>query len=540
MKLPSGWAAGVVGDVAEFVRGIAFPSSDKRFEPGTDLIACLRTANVQDEIDWTDLWYIPERHVKSDVRRLRVGDILMSTANSQNLVGKVAPVRALPLEATLGAFISVIRARAEVSREFLFYKLRSAEVQRALRATASQTTNIANISASNVLALPMALPPLNEQRRIVAKLDAIFDQTRAAKARLERLPALLDKLKRSILAAAFRGDLTADWRAAHPNVEPASTLLERGRAERRALWEEELRSKGRDPSKAKYIEVRSVAPLDLAQLPTSWCWTTLGYVAPLQAGYAFSSAGFRKSGVRLLKGINVRDGWLATDEVDYWDADDCEKYKPFRLQAGDLVLAMDRPVYSSGSRATKVAQLGQDWDGSLLLQRVGRFRRIRHLRADYLMLFLQSAMFREHLIREQNGTQDGKDLPHVSAGVVDGAALPFPPEGEQALIAERANALLASLRNLELAATRSASRLTTVEQAALTKALQGELVDQDPNDEPAAVALERIRAATTSLDQPVRTRRISAPSPRTKESRRAQRSTRRGRREARGSDEVER
>ncbi len=64
------------------------------------------------------------------------------------------------------------------------------------------------------------------------------ERTRRAREALAEVGPLLEEFRQSVLAAAFRGDLTADWRAAHPNVEPASELLARIRAERRRRWEE--------------------------------------------------------------------------------------------------------------------------------------------------------------------------------------------------------------------------------------------------------------------------------------------------------------
>jgi type I restriction enzyme S subunit len=88
--------------------------------------------------------------------------------------------------------------------------------------------------------LPM--PPLNEQRRIAEKIEALTARSRKARTALDEIPALLDQFRQSVLAAAFRGDLTADWRAQNPNVEPSEVLLERIRTERRDRWEENERS----------------------------------------------------------------------------------------------------------------------------------------------------------------------------------------------------------------------------------------------------------------------------------------------------------
>ena len=92
-----------LGDIASIVRGIAFPKEDKRAEPLPGHVACLRTTNVQRTVEWEDLWFVPEKRVKREDQIVRPGDILISTANSYELVGKVAPVVGMPHKATLGA-----------------------------------------------------------------------------------------------------------------------------------------------------------------------------------------------------------------------------------------------------------------------------------------------------------------------------------------------------------------------------------------------------------------------------------------------------
>ncbi len=105
--LPDGWAVAALGDVLNIVRGISFPSTTKKFEPVDGYIACLRTTNVQREVQWENLWFVPKEYLKRDEQLVKPLDILISTANSFELVGKVAQVHQVPVEATLGAFISL-------------------------------------------------------------------------------------------------------------------------------------------------------------------------------------------------------------------------------------------------------------------------------------------------------------------------------------------------------------------------------------------------------------------------------------------------
>lgn len=127
---------------------------------------------------------------------------------------------------------------------------------------ATSSLTVAHLSSKTVEQLELLLPPLAEQKRIVSKVEELTLRSRRAKEALDAVPPLLDQLRQSILAAAFRGDLTADWRAKNPNVEPADKLIARIRTERRARWEAaelaKLTAKGKRPTddrwKARYVD----------------------------------------------------------------------------------------------------------------------------------------------------------------------------------------------------------------------------------------------------------------------------------------------
>jgi type I restriction enzyme S subunit len=170
---PSSWAPSKLGEVAEIIRGVTFPGSAKSETRSNGDVACLRTASVQAEIDWDDLIYISPTHVSREDQWVMPNDIMISMANSYALVGKVAIVRDVPQKATFGAFLAAIRP-VLIEPYFLLYVLRSPRMQAAFRASSSQTTNIANISLGRMRPLPFPLPPLAEQKRIVAKVDELM------------------------------------------------------------------------------------------------------------------------------------------------------------------------------------------------------------------------------------------------------------------------------------------------------------------------------------------------------------------------------
>jgi len=108
--IPNGWAYSNLGDVVEIVRGITFPGNEKSKEPADGRIACLRTSNVQDQIEWDDILYIREEFVSREDQFLKPRDIVMSMANSRELVGKVALVgEKINQKTTFGGFLGVLR-----------------------------------------------------------------------------------------------------------------------------------------------------------------------------------------------------------------------------------------------------------------------------------------------------------------------------------------------------------------------------------------------------------------------------------------------
>jgi type I restriction enzyme, S subunit len=177
--------------VAEFVRGITFKPDDK-VDPFSDgSVVCFRTSNVQEALDQSDLIAVPEDFVKREEQFVSEGDILVSTANSWNLVGKCSWVPKISYRAAIGGFISILRAnRGLIDPKYLYYWFNSRDIQTLVRSFGRQTTNISNMDVARVLKLQIPLPSLSEQQRIAAILDcadALRAKRRAALAKLDDL-----------------------------------------------------------------------------------------------------------------------------------------------------------------------------------------------------------------------------------------------------------------------------------------------------------------------------------------------------------------
>jgi type I restriction enzyme S subunit len=168
-----------LGAVATFVRGVTFKPDDVTTTDAADTVACMRTSNVQTELDMSDVWRIPRALVRRSDQYLASGDILVSSANSWNLVGKCCWVPDLPGVSTFGGFVSVLRADPSMlDPRYAYWWFSSPRTQQMVRSLGRRTTSISNLDLARCLRLTIPLPPLNEQRRIALVLDTV-DRIRA-------------------------------------------------------------------------------------------------------------------------------------------------------------------------------------------------------------------------------------------------------------------------------------------------------------------------------------------------------------------------
>ncbi len=195
------WPMVKLKDVASFVRGITFKPDDVIPVDSAGAVACMRTKNVQEQIDLSDVWGIPRSFVKRPDQFVREGDLLVSTANSWNLVGKCSWVPVLPWPTTVGGFIAALRGGDRIDPRYLYHWFASSDVQLRVRNCARQTTNIANLSFDRCLDLDLPLPPLPEQRRLAAILDQADDLRR----KQSRSTYLAGTLEQALFRETFGG-----------------------------------------------------------------------------------------------------------------------------------------------------------------------------------------------------------------------------------------------------------------------------------------------------------------------------------------------
>ena len=492
-ELPVGWTTVCLDDVYQLVRGITFPTADKHHEFVAGTVACLRTTNVQKTTEWSDLWFVPEEHVKHQEQYVQEADVLISTANSYELVGKVSWVGKPPMRATLGAFISLLRARHDVSPAFLFAQMSSDQVQQAIRAMASTTTNISNVSGGKLKELKLALAPTAEQSRIVAKLEELLSDLDAGVAELKAAQAKLGQYRQSLLKAAVDGSLTAEWRRTHTPSETGAQLLERILVERRQRWEAKQLAKFQEQGKTPpngwqnhYSHPVRPDTTGLPELPEGWVWATVEQLTDfVTSGSRGWAEYYSERGAVFIRSQNINTDKLCLDDVAFVDPPRGSEGARTKVQQSDLLLTI------TGANVGKVALVDVELEEAYVSQHVALLRPIESSLSSFLHMYLiAKAGGRAQLDKAAYGA--GK--PGLNLSQVGSVSVPLPPPLEMAvLLLEMASGLDAT--EAQLAAVHTAQATVGAQRKNILKAaFSGQLVPQDPNDEPASVLLERIRA----------------------------------------------
>ena len=353
-----------------------------------------------------------------------------------------------------------------------------------------------NLNLGIIKATKVPVPPLNEQCRIVAKIEALKARSQRVKEELEAIAPLLDQFRQSVLAAAFRGDLTTDWREKNPDVEPASVLLERIRAERRRRWEEaeleKMKAQGKTPKddqwKEKYKKPESVDDSQLPELPDGWCWVTADECTSLITDGEHATPERSDEGVHLLSARNVLNGKLSFEKVDFVPEYVYQKLeKRLKLEAGDVLLSCSGTVGRScvAPPALRCA----------FVRSVAILKPLFEM-GEYLSLAIRSPYLQAQI--EKKKTQTAQS--NIFQGRIKTLAIPVAPLDEQKVIVRAIAQSFRMIENVEQVVEDAKNRETNLDQSILAKAFRGELVPQDPNDEPASVLLERIRAEREKLD----------------------------------------
>ncbi len=511
--LPSGWCWTTLDEVAHIEGGITKDQNRRRSSTVRE-VPYLRVANVQrGYLDLAELKTILAEEEEIQALRLQVGDILFTEGGDRDKLG-----RGWVWEGKIDECIHqnhIFRARPNLAAvEPKFVSLHGNFFgQSWFTRTGKQTTNLASINKGILRRFPVPLPPRNEQRRILAKVEELLSTSTPVPQPLERARANLKKYRAAVLKAAVTGELTAEWRAANPNVEPATKLLEKILAERRQSWEADQQVKfvkaGKPPHKnwpEKYPLPLGPDSSTLPGLPREWCWVTVEQVSEFARYGSSSKTGSNSSGVPVARMGNIQAGQLIMDDVKYLPHDHTE-FPELLLEPGDLLFNRTNSAELVGKTAIYRGNPSPCSYASYLIA----IRFLPGCRADSVAYYINSTFGRawaKSVVAQQCGQAN------INGTKLQALAIPLPPLEEQEAIVSEVERQLSILNATEGYVDATKNRANNLRQSILKEAFAGRLVPQDPNDEPASSLLDRIRTArqvangSTDVARPHR-RRVS-------------------------------
>ncbi|MDO6757045.1 restriction endonuclease subunit S [Phaeobacter inhibens] len=454
-ELPKGWEATTIGKVASKIGSGATPKGGKNAYKAEG-IPLLRSLNVHfDGVRREGLAFIDDEQAsKLDNVVVYADDVLLNITGAS--IGRVAIAPAQYEGARVNQHVSIIRPVEGVEPEFLSKFLASPPSQTKIMNENYGATRQA-LTKTMIEEFGLPLPPLAEQRRIVEKLDQLSARIRAAKDHLTHVQTLATRAKQATLAAAFRGELTADWRAQTDATEWVETSID-------SLLDGVTAGKNlrcvEKPPKAHEIGVVKVSAVT----------------------------------------------WGRFDETQAKTLpDDFEPAEKTLIEDGDFLFSRANTIELVGACA-----IVEEAPGNLYLSdKVLRLEMDDGLK-PWVMHYLRSTEGRDALEKASSGNQ--QSMRNISQKALKQIVVPLPPLEEQTEIVRRIEAAFARIDRMVAEAAKARALLERLEQQLLAKAFRGELVPQDPNDEPASALLARIREARANAPKPKRTRKKKAAS----------------------------
>jgi len=437
-KLPKGWAKTSLDSIAAWGSGGTPSRKNTNYYNGS--IPWIKTGELGNKYIEDTSEKITEDAIKnSSAKIFPKGSVAIAMYGAT--IGKTS---ILGIDSTTNQACAVGTPYSELTTsEFLYYLLLSEKQEFINQGKGGAQPNISQNLIKNHI---IAIPPLNEQKRIAEKLDQLLTAVDACKTRLDKIPTIIKRFRQSVLAAATSGELTEDWR------------------EERKL--------------TKQWTVVNVG--DIAEVATG--------KTPLKSNTAYYK--------------NAKIPWLTSAVTGQELVTNCESYisefavKDCSLkifEPGTLLMAM----YGEGKTRGQVTEM-------TFPATINQACAAIIVQSDSILKSYLKIRLKENY-EDTRKLASGGNQPNLNLSKVRSINVPLPTMDEQIEIVRRVDALFSVANQLEQKLESVHARIDKLTPSILAKAFRGELVSQAPNDEPAELILTRI--SNLKLDSPHRRRK---------------------------------
>ena len=313
------------------------------------------------------------------------------------------------------------------------------------------------------------LPPSNEQKRIVEKLDKMIRIVDGVNARLDKIPTALKRARQSILNQAITGELTKDWREKNLNIIPASIMIEK--------FKQSLLESSSNNEKDKINNIFSFKENYFSfDIPHTWTFSILEKLSK-SFKYGTSTKSESSGLVPVLRMGNIQKGEIDWNDLVYTsDSKEIEKYK---LEKNDVLFNRTNSPELVGKTAIYRGERAAIYAGYLI-----KIENYKILNSEYLNYALNSTFAKEWKLDVKT---DGVSQSNINAQKLAKFEVPLPPLEEQAEIVRRVKLAFEKLDKIESRYRKAKEYSDKLTQSILNKAFRGELVPQDPNDKPVEI-----------------------------------------------------
>jgi type I restriction enzyme S subunit len=479
-ELPPGWAWAALSEVCEKIQDGTHFSPKNQLAEGK--YRYVTAKNIRPSgLDFSNVTYLNEEDHRAIYQRCdtRNGDVLLvkDGVNTGD-----AALNTVDEEISLLSSVCMLRpCDGHLRSEFLRYYLQSPTGAAFLTGKMTGTA-IRRIILKRIKETPIPVAPASEQGRIVKCLDELLSDLDAGVSALKRAQANLKRYRAAVLKAAVTGELTAEWRAAHPNVEAATKLLARILAQP----QHRTGNKVKTTFPTVVDGPRRSEVLDQSfSIPAGWCWARVDQLGRVQLGRQRSPKNRSdKYPTKYIRAANITARGLDLNDLLDMEFLPAEQ-ETYRLRAGDIVVS---EASGSPEQVGKPAIWNNEIPNCCFQNTVIRLRP-EIVDSRYLLVVFRHCYINKLFARVAAGV----GINHLSAAKFSSLTIPVPPLEEQEAIVSEVEQRESINESAGLLIHASLLRAGRLRQSILKEAFAGRLVPQDPCDEPASALLERIK-----------------------------------------------
>lgn len=487
-ELPEGWAETTLEEIVVHKLGGEWGEDPRKASERPDLVR-VKVIRGTDFRHWErDRGTTAEERLIKPAslarRQLAVGDLVVevSGGGASQPVGRTLLIdeeairRAGGVPLICNNFCRQVRVHREIDPAFVHLALSYTYLCGGFDEHQTQTTNLRNLDFKGFLSTVLPLPPRAEQLRINKKVAELMAPLRRVREGLARVPEMLRRFRQSVLADAYSGRLTEDWRERRGIQEPLGPRLARAFAARREAYETERgeaeafdRRAPRKPKNLAPTEWEAPEPLEAPEVPEGWSLVALqDLIHRAQYGLSVKADGEPRTGVVMLRMVNIKDGRMDASDLKYVDRVGID-VRSFTVAPGDILFNRTNSAELVGKAAVFDLDLEAVFASYLV-----RVRCDEHLvDSRYLCGWINSPWGRRWA---RTVRTDCSNQSNINVSRLQRMPVPVPPLVEQREIVRRIDELLALAAAIDQRVAAAEVGAERTRRIVLAKALRGELV----------------------------------------------------------------